>query len=180
MARWNLDPSHSNAEFVVRHMMVSKVRGTFDNIEGYIEFDEANPADSYVEASIQVASVNTRDQNRDNHLRSADFFDAENHPTMTFKSAKIEVTGDSTGKITGDLTIRGTTKEVTFEVEFFGADVSPFGDIRAGFEGTTKINREDWGLTWNQALESGGVLVSKEITIEVNLQGIKVTEEATA
>lgn len=173
MARWNIDPSHSNAEFVARHMMVTKVRGTFENIAGYIEFDEDNPANSYVEASIDLNTISTRDQQRDNHLRSADFFDVENYPTMTFKSTKIEVTGDNTGHITGDLTIRGVTHPVTFDVEYFGTGPSPFGDIRAGFSGTTKINREDWGLTWNVALEAGGVLVSKEIAIEVNVQGIK-------
>ncbi len=173
MARWNIDSSHSSAEFVARHMMVTKVRGTFENITGYIEFDEENPANSYVEASIDVATINTRDQQRDNHLRSAEFFDVENHPAMTFKSTVIEVTSDNTGLITGDLTIRGTTREVTFEVEFSGAGASPFGDVRAGFAGTTKINREDFGLTWNVALEAGGVLVSKEIAIEVNLQGVK-------
>lgn len=179
MARWNFDPAHSNAEFVVRHMMVSKVRGTFDNIEGFIEFDEENPANSSVEASIDVTSVNTRQEPRDTHLRSADFFDVENHPKMTFKSTKIEITGDNTGKITGNLTIRGTTNEVTFDVTYFGQNPSPFGDLRAGFEGSTTINREEFGLTWNQALETGGVLVGKEVTIEVNLQTVK-TEEATA
>lgn len=173
MARWNIDPVHSNAEFVVRHMMVSKVRGTFENITGYIEFDEENPANSYVEANIEVTSVNTRDPQRDGHLRSADFFDAENHPVMTFKSTNIQITGDNTGHITGDLTIRGTSHPVTFDVEYFGSQPDMQGNPRAGFYGSAKINREDYGLLWNVALEAGGVLVSKEVTIEVNLQGIK-------
>lgn len=178
MARWTIDGAHSNAEFVARHMMVSKVRGSFEHIEGFIDFDEANPAASYVEASINVASVNTREPNRDNHLRSGDFFDVENYPTMNFKSTNIEVNSENTGIITGDLTIRGTTLPVSFEVEYFGSGKSPFGDVRAGFVGTAKINREDFGLTWNQVLESGGVLVSKEISIEVNLQAFKATEES--
>ncbi len=173
MARWKIDPAHSNAEFVVRHMMISKVRGTFENIEGYIDFDEQNPENSYVEATIDVNTINTRNEQRDNHLRSADFFDVANYPTMTFKSTKVEVTGENTGRVTGELTIRGVTKEVTFDVEYYGAGPSPFGDVRAGFSGTTKINREDWGLTWNMALETGGVLISKEVTIEVNIEVIQ-------
>jgi polyisoprenoid-binding protein YceI len=180
MARWSFDPVHSNVEFVVRHMMVSKVRGEFSHIDGFLNFDEENPENSSVEATINVNSISTGADDRDNHLRSADFFDAENFPAMTFKSTKIEITGDNQGKITGDLTIRGVSKEVSFDVEYFGQGLSPFGDIRAGFEGTTRINREDFGLTWNQVLESGGVLVSKDVIIEVNLQAVKVTEQAPA
>lgn len=180
MARWSFDPVHSNVEFVVRHMMVSKVRGEFGHVEGFLEFDEENPENSAVEASIDVSTINTGATDRDNHLRSADFFDVENHPTMSFKSTKIEVTSENAGKITGDLTIRGVTKEVTFDVEYFGQGPSPFGDIRAGFEGTAKINREDFGLMWNQVLESGGVLVSKDVIIEINLQAVKVAEQQPA
>ncbi len=173
MARWNIDPAHSRAEFTVRHMMVTKVRGSFEDISGWLEFDEANPANSHVEATIQVNSITTNAEDRDTHLRSPDFFDVENYPTMTFKSTAIEVTGDQVGKVTGDLIIRGTTRQVTFDVEFFGTAASPFGDHRAGFTGTTKINREDFGLTWNVALEAGGVLVGKDVTINVDLQVVE-------
>lgn len=177
MARWNIDPAHSRAEFTVRHMMVTKVRGAFEDISGWLDFDEENPANSQIEATIQVATINTNAADRDNHLRSPDFFDVDHFPTMSFKSTSIEITGDNVGKVTGDLTIRGTTKEVTFDVEFFGTASSPFGDERAGFSGTTKIDREDFGLTWNVALETGGVLVGREVTINVDLQ---VVQEATA
>lgn len=176
MATYQIDTMHSAAEFSVKHMMITTVRGVFEDIQGRLEFDAENPANSQVSATIKVATVNTRVEDRDNHLRSADFFDAENHPDMTFESTRIEVTGDNTGKVTGNLTIRGTTKPVTFDVTYFGEmPNSPFGDERVGFAGTTVINREDWGLTWNQALEKGGVLVSKDVTINVELQAVKQT-----
>lgn len=172
MATWTIDTSHSAAEFAVRHMMVTTVKGTFESLTGSLSFDAANPAASSVEAHIDVAGINTRFADRDNHLRSADFFDVENFPKMTFKSTSVQVTGDNVGKVTGELTIKDVTKTVTFDVEFFGEVKSPFGDTRVGFQGTTTINREDWGLTWNVALETGGVLVDKNVKITVDLQAV--------
>lgn len=180
MTTWNIDNAHSHAEFSVRHMMISTVRGDFAVLNGSLAFDPANPAASSVEATIDVASIDTRVEDRNNHLRSADFFDVENYPTMTFKSTKVEVTGDNTGVVTGELTIRDVTKEVSFTVDYFGEIASPFGDQRVGFSGTATINREDWGLTWNQSLETGGVLVSKDVKITVELQAVKVTEAVEA
>lgn len=181
MARWKFDLTHTSTEFAVRHMMVSKVRGHFSGLEGWLEFDENAPEKSYIEAHIPVATVDTRQPDRDNHLRSADFFDAEHYPTMTFKSNSIQVTGKNTGQVTGDLTIRGVTRPVTFNLEYFGKVASPFGDTRVGFNGNTRINREDFGLTWNVALEAGGVLVGKEVEINVELEAILevTTETAT-
>ncbi len=181
MAKWNLDPEHTAAEFTARHMMVTRVRGKFDSLSGYIDYDADNKEASYVEASFDVASVNTGGADRDNHLRSTDFFNVEAYPTMTFKSTNIEVTGEDTAKMTGDLTIRDVTHPVTLDVTYVGRGTSPFGDTRIGFEAVGKINREDWGLTWNVALESGGVLVSKEIEISISAQGVLETEaEASA
>jgi polyisoprenoid-binding protein YceI len=170
MPQWNIDPAHSVAEFSVRHMMISTVKGSFAVIEGNLDFDPADPEAASVEATIDVSSINTNAADRDNHLRSPDFFDVENYPQMTFKSTRIEKTGDNTGRVVGDLTMRGMTKEVSFDIEYFGEVPSPFGDRRVGFNGTTTINREEWGLTWNQQLETGGVLVSKDVKISVDLQ----------
>lgn len=179
MATYTIDTAHSMAEFSVRHMMISTVRGVFDDLTGTLEFDKENPAASSIEAVIKTQTVNTRMTDRDNHLRSADFFDVETYPEMTFKSTKVEVTGDNTGKVTGDLTIRGNTKEVTFDVTYFGEIAnSPFGDERVGFTGTVLINRDDWNLNWNQALEAGGWLISKEVTINIELQA--ATQPVTA
>ncbi len=179
MATYTIDTAHSMAEFSVRHMMISTVRGVFEDLSGTLEFDLANPEASRIEAVIKTGTINTRQPDRDNHLRSADFFDADNHPDMTFTSTKIEVTGESTGQVMGDLTIRGKTREVTFDVTYFGEIAnSPFGDKRVGFAGTTSINREDWNLNWNQALEAGGWLVSKEVTINIELQA--ATQPVTA
>ena len=180
MAQWNFDKGHSNVEFVVRHMMVSNVRGSFGEYDGIINFDPANPAASSVEVTIQTASINTGVVDRDNHLRSADFFDTATYPTITFKSTGVQVVDDNNVKLTGDLTMHGVTKPVTLDVEYLGQGNSPFGDVRAGFEASTKINREDFGLGWNVALEAGGVLVGKEIKIQLAVEAVKVTETATA
>ncbi len=173
MARWKFDLAHSSAEFVVRHMMVSKVRGHFTGLEGWLEFDEAAPENSQVEANIDVTTIDTRQADRDAHLRSADFFDAEKYPHITFKSKSIKVTSDNSGVAVGDLTIRDVTREVTLNIEYLGkVPATPFGDTRVGFSATTRINREDFGLTWNVALEAGGVLVGKEIDINIELEAI--------
>lgn len=180
MAQWNLDPAHSSADFTVRHMMVTNVRGSFGNLSGTINFDPENPGASSVEATIDVATINTGVEDRDNHLRSADFFEVEKYPNITFKSTDVEVTGDKSAKVTGDLTIRDVTKSVVLDVDFLGQGGSPFGDTRAGFEATTKIDREAFGLTWNQALETGGVLVGKDIKVSLDIQGVLVPETANA
>ena len=166
---WVLDPAHSEVTFSVRHMMISKVRGTF-GIKSATLVAPENPLEATVEASVDVTSVDTKDEGRDNHLRSADFFDVENHPTMEFRStgARVEA-GDFL--VDGDLTIRGITKPVTFEFDFGGFGVDPWGNYKAGASATTTINREDFGLTWNAALETGGVLVGKDVTITLELQG---------
>ncbi len=180
MAQWTFDPAHSSTNFTVRHMMVTNVRGSLGAISGTINFDPENPSASSVDASIDVAGINTGVEDRDNHLRSADFFEVEKYPNITFKSTSVEVTGDDSAKVTGDLTIRDVTKPVVLDVEFLGQGGSPFGDTRAGFEATAKIDREAFGLTWNQALEAGGVLVGKDIKINLDIQAVLVTETANA
>jgi len=180
MATWNLDTTHSGASFSVRHMMVSTVRGSFSSLRGTLEYDPANPAAASVEVEIDASSIDTGVADRDNHLRSADFFDVEKYPHITFKSKKVELTGDDEARITGDLTIRDVTREVVIEAEYLGQTKSPFGDQRVGFSGSTRIDREQWGLTWNVAMEAGGVLVSKEIKISLDVQAVLVTEGETA
>ena len=164
-----LDPAHSEVTFSVRHMMISKVRGTFGVKEATLIAPE-NPLEAKVEAKVDVTSIDTKDENRDAHLRSADFFDVENHPSMEFVSTGTRVEGGDF-LVDGDLTIRGITKPVTFEFEFGGFGTDPYGNYKAGASAKTVINREDFGLTWNAALETGGVLVGKEITIGLDLQG---------
>ncbi|PCE13492.1 polyisoprenoid-binding protein [Microbacterium sp. SZ1] len=163
-----LDPAHSEVTFSVRHMMISKVRGTFGVKSATLVAPE-NPLETTVQASVDVTSVDTKDEGRDQHLRSADFFDTENFPTMDFVStgARAE-NGDLF--VDGDLTIRGITKPVTFEVDFGGFGSDPWGNYKAGASAKTVINREDFGLTWNAALETGGVLVGKDVTINLDLQ----------
>lgn len=182
MATWNFDPSHTFASFSARHMMVTTVRGRFDTPNtGKLEFDPANPAATQVEATLNAASVNTNFADRDNHLKSADFLDVANYPTITFKSTRVEMTGDDSAKLYGDLTIRGVTRPVVFNVEFLGITNDPWGGKRAGFSAEGKINREDWGLTWNMAIEAGGVLVGRDIKINLDVEGVLVPEtEATA
>lgn len=170
---YTLDPSHSRVGFVARHAMVAKVRGSFDDVTGSATIDGANPSASALEVSIQAASIDTRDANRDNHLRSADFFDVETYPALTFKATGFDIVDDATVNVTGDLTIRGVTNPVTVPFEFGGAAVDPFGNERVGFEGSVVVNRKDWGLTWNAALEAGGVLVSDKVTLELEVSAIK-------
>ncbi len=170
---WKIDPAHSEVNFTVRHMMISNVRGRFENFTGTVEFDQTNPSNSTVDVQIEAASINTREGQRDAHLRSGDFFDAENHPYLSFKSKKVEVLDAAHGRIVGDLTIRNMTREVVLETEFNGMSQSPWGFSSAGFSATTKINRKDWDLTWNMALETGGVLVSDEIKINIELEIIE-------
>lgn len=174
VSTWNIDPAHSVAEFKVKHMMISNVKGSFPKVSGVLTFDESDLSKSSVEASIDVASIVTRDEQRDGHLKSADFFDVEKYPTMTFKSTKVTPTGAGEGKVEGDLTIRDVTKKVVFAVEGPtepGKD--PWGNTRIGVSATTKISRKDFGLTWNAALETGGVLVGDEVTITLDVQFVK-------
>ncbi|MFT4211546.1 MAG: YceI family protein [Microbacterium sp.] len=166
---WVLDPSHSEVRFTVRHLAISKVRGVFGVKSATIVAPE-NPLAAKVTASADAASVDTKDEGRDNHLRSADFFDVEQFPTIDFVSTGVRYEGGDF-LVDGDLTIHGVTKPVTFEVEFGGFGTDPWGNYKAGATAKTVINREDFGLTWNAALETGGVLVGKDVTIELDLQG---------
>jgi len=168
-----LDPSHSRVGFVARHAMIAKVRGAFNEVAGSATVDAANPSASSLEVTIQAASIDTRDANRDGHLRSADFFDAETYPTIAFVATGFEVVDDTTVEVAGDLTIKGVTRPVTVPFEFGGAALDPFGNERIGFEGSVVVNRKDWGLTWNAALETGGVLVSEKVTLEFEVSAIK-------
>ena len=168
MATWQLDTAHTNVSFTAKHMMITKVRGIFKNVTGTLEYDEANPAASSVSVVIPAATIETGMEPRDNHLRSADFLDAETFPTLTFSSTSIAPKGDRWA-ITGDLTIRGTTRPVTLETESLGIVKAMDGRRHAGFEAATKIKRSDWGLTWNVGLEAGGWLVSDEVTIEIEV-----------
>ena len=170
---YELDRSHTNVGFSARHLMVSKVRGRFTDFSGTIVVAD-KPEDSSVEVTIQAASVDTRDEQRDGHLRGADFFDVEEHPTLHFVSTKVEQGKGDRWNVTGDLTIHGKTNPVLLGVDFNGLTTSPWGKAVIGFEASTNVDREDWGLTWNAALEAGGVVVSKKIKIELDVEAIKV------
>ena len=168
-----LDPTHTRIGFVARHAMISKVRGSFTAFEGKAHLDAANPAASTAEVTIQVASIETGNGQRDEHLRTNDFFDAPSFPEITFRSTGVEVLGADTFAVTGDLTIKGTTKSVTVEFEHTGMATDVYGNLRAGFEGKAVINRTDFGVTWNAPLEAGGVLVSDKITLEFDVSAIR-------
>lgn len=177
---WKIDPAHSEINFAVRHMMISKVRGQFEQFDGTVEFDERNPQNTKVDVKIDAASITTKENQRDGHLRSADFLNAEKYPYLTFKSSSVERTGEKTARLAGDLTIQEVTKPVALDVEYAGMAKSPWGSTSAGFSARTKINREDWGLTWNVALETGGWLVGKEIEIFIEVELIKEAEVESA
>lgn len=164
-----LDPTHTTLSFVARHAMVTKVRGSFEEFEGTAVIGE-NPS---LDVTIKVDSVNTRNADRDNHLRGEDFFDAAKFPTMTFKGQSYEIKGDDVVEITGDFTIKDVTKTITIPFEYQGAAKDPFGNERIGFEGKTTVNRSDFGLTWNAALETGGFMVSDKVTLEFDVSAIK-------
>jgi len=180
MAKWFFEKGHTAAEFCVRHMMVSWVRGTFKNVEGKLTFDPADPANSSVEVNINVNELYTGDKNRDGHLKGADFFDAENHPTITFKGSDIKLIGEHDAKVTGDLTIRGVTKKATLDVSFLGQWQTPWWEgkedkgprTRAGFVATTKINRQDFGVSWNDNLDKGGLVVGNDVLITIDVEAI--------
>ena len=170
---WKIDPSHSLIEFAVRHLMITTVKGRFGGVEGTVRFDEATPAAVDVDVRIDAASIDTRESQRDAHLRSADFFDVEQYPHITFTSRRQVARDGSRFALAGDLTIHGVTKEAVLDVTEEGRGKDPWGGERLGFSATTKIKRSDFGLTWNQALETGGVLVGDEIKISIDLELVK-------
>ncbi|WP_432955192.1 YceI family protein [Micromonospora haikouensis] len=170
---YTIDPSHTRIGFVARHAMVTKVRGAFNEFEGSVAFDAADPARTDVRVTIQATSIDTRNAQRDAHLRSNDFLDMETFPEITFVSTAFRQTGEDTFDLTGDLTVKGVTNSVTIPFTYEGAAGDPFGNLRLGFEGAVTINRKDYGVTWNAALETGGVLVSEKITLEFEVSAIK-------
>ncbi|WP_415063354.1 YceI family protein [Bdellovibrio sp.] len=173
MSTWQIDPAHSSANFSVKHMMIAKVHGGFEKVSGTLQYDPSDITKASIEASIDATSINTREAQRDGHLKSADFFDVEKYPTLNFKSKKVEKDGEDL-KVTGDLTIHGVTKEVVLAVEGPTAEMKdPYGNIKIGISATTKIKRKDFGLTWNAALEAGGVLVGDDVAISLDIQFAK-------
>jgi polyisoprenoid-binding protein YceI len=170
---YEFDVAHTRIGFVARHAMVTSVRGSFTDFEGTAHIDAADPARSSARLSLKVASIDSRNEQRDGHLRSADFFDAETYPEVTFVSTAVERLDDDEFRVTGNLTVKDVTKPVTVELTFNGSAKDPFGNLRAGFEGKTTVNRKDWGLTWNAALETGGLLVSDKIRLEFDVSAIK-------
>jgi polyisoprenoid-binding protein YceI len=171
---WNIDPAHSTAEFKIKHMMISNVKGNFSGLSGVLTEHATDSTLSFVEASIPVATISTGDAQRDGHLKSAEFFDAENYPTLDFKSTKVVWKDEGEYNVTGDLTIHGVTEPVTFAVEGPSAPgKDPWGNIRIGLSATAKINRKDFGLVWNTALETGGFLVGDEVSITLEVQFVK-------
>jgi polyisoprenoid-binding protein YceI len=173
---YQIDPSHSQIQFSVRHMMIARVRGWFEKFDGSVDLNEENPAESTVEIRIEAASLNTHDSRRDAHLRSADFFAADEYPNIAFHSKRIDVLDDRRAILVGDLTIREITSEVALDVEYTGSAKSPWGVTGHGFNGHTVIDRKDWNLTWNQALETGGVLVGDDISIDIELELVQQPE----
>jgi polyisoprenoid-binding protein YceI len=168
---WNVDPSHSTVGFVARHLMISKVRGRFGSFSGVVTIAE-DPLASSVEATVDLASIDTGDAARDEHLRSADFFQVDPHPTMSFRSTEIRADGDDY-VLAGELEIRGVSRPVEFKLEFDGVSQDPWGNTRAGFSAQAEVNRKDWGLEWNVALETGGVLVSEKVKIQLEIEAVK-------
>lgn len=173
MPAYTIDNAHSDVGFSVRHMVFAKVRGHFNKWSATLVFDDANPGNSSVTADIDAASIDTREAQRDGHLRSADFFDAEKFPKITFQSKKVEKASASHYNVTGDLTLHGVTKEIVLHVEEGGRAKDPWGNNRIGFFGKAEIHRSDFGLKWNQALETGGVLVSEKVEIELDIQAVE-------
>lgn len=169
-AEWEIDKAHSSIGFSVSHLVIAKVKGNFGDYSGSFSFEPDKLATGTVEMTVQIASVDTDDAKRDEHLRSPDFFDAENFPEMTFKSKSVHDVDGNRFKLTGDLTIRGTTKEVTFDCEFRGVVTDPWGNTKAGFGATAKIDRQDFGVKWNKSLDAGGVVVGNEVTISLELE----------
>jgi polyisoprenoid-binding protein YceI len=171
---YKLDIAHTRIGFSARHAMVSKVRGQFDQFDGSVYLDAENPANSHVEITIQAQSIDTRNPDRDNHLRSNDFLAMNEYPEITFRSTSVQKLDDTHYRVTGDLTLRGVTKSVSVDFEHTGTVVDPYGNQRIGFEGTATINRKDWGISWNAALDGGGVMVGERVNLEFEVEAIKV------
>jgi polyisoprenoid-binding protein YceI len=180
LSTWKIDPSHSAIAFSVRHMVVSKTRGRFTRWNGELQFDPANPAASSVAVNIEPASLDTADADRDAHLRSPDFFDVEKFPTASFRSTKVEDQGGDRYRITGDLTLRGVTRPVVLEVTYEGSGKDPWGGERAGFNATTTIDRRHFGLEWNKALETGGLLVGEKVDLTLEIEALKQAAQQAA
>ncbi len=170
---YTVDASHSRIGFVARHAMVTKVRGSFNDFEGTAKIDGSDPTKSSVQVRIQAASIDTRNADRDNHLRSNDFFDMAAYPELTFVSTGVEAAGEDDYRVTGDLTIKGVTKTVAIDFEYTGSAVDPYNNLRVGLEGSVVVNRKDWGIAWNAPLEAGGLLVSEKITLEFEISAVK-------
>jgi polyisoprenoid-binding protein YceI len=175
--RWAIDTAHSSVDFVVRHMVVSKTRGTFTDWSGMIDVDRTHPTASSVTATIAVASIDTRDKKRDEHLRSAEFFDAQIHPTITFTSRRVSIDGEHL-VVTGDLVMCGVTKEIELQVEYNGLNQDPWGNARVHYSARATIHRKDFGLGWNQVLEAGGVLIGESVEIEIEIEALRATVPA--
>jgi polyisoprenoid-binding protein YceI len=179
-SNWNIDPTHSGVGFSIRHMVVSKVRGRFARFTGSVALDEEDPTRSVVEATIEAASIDTGVEQRDAHLRSPDFFDAEKFPQLRFRSTQIERVADDRYRVVGDLTIRDVTRPVTLDVEFGGRAKDPWGNDRAGFVAKASLDRKDFGLGWNQVLEAGGVLVGERVDIDLDIEAVKASAARAA
>jgi len=177
---WQIDPAHSTIEFSVKHMMITTVRGRFNAFDGTLQLNEEHPEASYVEGAIDVASIDTGEPERDTHLRSADFFDVEQYPKMTFRSTRIERVGSGRYKVYGDLTIKDVTREVVFDVTDEGRGRDPWGNMRWGFSAEATLNRKDFGLTWNVPLEAGGWLVGDQVKVLIELQAIQAQAQPEA
>jgi polyisoprenoid-binding protein YceI len=174
---WDLDPEHSRIGFSTRHAMVSKVRGAFNEASGILRFDGEDSDLSSAEVTVQMASIDTRNQRRDDHLRSADFFDVEQFPVMTFRYTRVDEVDDGAYIVVGDLCIRDLTRQISIPLSLLGVEVDPFGNTKAGLEGTRRLDRRDWGITWNTPLASGGVLVGDRITLEFELELTRRSED---
>jgi len=173
MTQWRVDPTHSNVAFAVKHMMIATVRGRFAEVDGTVRYDETRPSNSQVEVSIAVATIDTQVADRDAHLRSADFFDAEKYSQITFRSTRVERSGSDRLRVSGDLTIHGVTRPVLLDVTEEGRGKDPWGGERAGFSATTTIDRREFGLVWNQALEQGGLLVGHEVKVSLDIELVR-------
>jgi polyisoprenoid-binding protein YceI len=178
MATWSIDPGHSAVHFGVRHMMFTKVRGRFTRWSGELRLNPEHLASSSVEVTIEAASIDTADAQRDGHLRSPDFLDADRFPTITFRSTKVEDLGEGKLRVSGDLTIHGVTRPVVLDTEYAGRAQDPWGNDRAGFAARAAVDRTDFGLRWNQALETGGVLVGNKVEIELELEAVAAAKAA--
>lgn len=173
VTQWRIDPAHTNVEFAVKHMMITTVRGRFTEVDGTVTHDDTTPANSRLEVSIKAASIDTRVDQRDAHLRSPDFLDVEKYPEITFRSTRVERTGNERLRIAGDLTIHGVTRPIMLDVKEEGRGKDPWGGERAGFSATTTIDRSEYGLVWNQALEHGGWLVGQDVKITIDAELVR-------